>query len=240
MKKVLAWRVAGTLYRRRKTPGKKEKPMRVKNKTLASVAVLALAGSTVLAGAAAPAGNAATVPCGPDCRAPYAREWGGNLMGAVLNGIPRAGQPAVLYPIAPRRAEDWRLLDEGTVASLYKDGILGAAVGQTWPSSQAYEYEYTPLGIPTSWCLGTATTAGPGTPLTLQTCGSTSKTLWIPLLADLSGGFVPLINGSDTLTTAPYVMTGHGPGADLRTARLVKIAGTVAPTQMWRNAKGVL
>jgi len=214
--------------------------MRVKNKTLAGVAVLALAGSAIQAGASVPAGNAATVACGPVCRAPFARQWGANLMGAVLSGIPRGGQNAVLYPAAPRAAEDWHFLDEGTVAALYRDGVLGAAVGKTWPSYQAYEYEYTPLGAATSWCLGTAVPAGPGVPLTLQPCGSTSKVLWIPLLADRSGGYVPLMNGSDTLTAAPYVMTGHGPDANLTTARLVKISGTVDPVQMWANFKGVI
>jgi hypothetical protein len=238
MKNVFAWRVGGALYRWRKTPGKKEKPMRVKNKTLAGIAVLALAGSAILAGA--PAGNAATVACGPACKAPFARQWGANLIGAVLSGIPRHGQSVVLYPAAPRPAEDWQLLYEGTVATLYGDGIVGAAVGRTWPSYPAYEYEYTPAGTPTAWCLGTAVTAGPGTPLTLQLCGSTAKTLWIPLLADRSGGYVPLINGSDTLTTSPYVMTGHGPDANLSTARLVKVAGHVAPVQMWTNFPGVI
>jgi hypothetical protein len=240
MKNVLAWRVGGALYRWRKTPGTKEKPMRVTNKTLAGMAALALAGSAILAGASAPAGNAATVACGSACKAPFARQWGVNLIGAVLSGVPRHGQNAVLYPAAPRRAEDWQFEYQGTVAAFYRDGIVGAAVGKTWPSYPAYEYEYTPGGKPTSLCLGTAVTAGPGTPLTLQPCGSTAKTLWIPLLADRSGGYVPLINGSDTLTTSPYVMTGHGPDANLTTAGLVKVAGIVAPVQMWANAKGVI
>jgi hypothetical protein len=212
--------------------------MRVKNRTLAGLAVLALAGSAILAGA--PAGNAATVACGTACQAPYARQWGANLIGAVLSGIPRGGQNVVLYPAAPRPAEDWQFDYQGTVAALYHDGLVGAAVGKTWPSYPAYEYQYTPAGIPTGWCLGTAVTAGAGTPVTLQPCGVTVKTVWIPLLADRSGGYVPLINGSDTLATFPYVMTGHGPDANLTTAELVKVAGRVVPVQMWTNAKGVI
>jgi hypothetical protein len=35
-------------------------------------------------------------------------------------------------------------------------------------------------------------------------------------------------------------MTGHGPDANLTTAGLVKVAGHVAPVQMWANAKGVI
>jgi hypothetical protein len=214
--------------------------MRVKTKTLAGMAVLALAGSAILAGTAVPAGNAATVACGPVCKAPFARQWGANLIGAVLAGIPRVGQNAVLYPAAPRNAEDWQFLYQGTVAAFYEAGIVGPAVGETWPSYPAYEYEYTPAGTPTNLCLGTAVTAGPSTPLTLQPCGSTAKTLWIPLLADRSGGYVPLINGSDTRTTFPYVMTGHGPDTNLTTAGLVKIAGIVDPVQMWANFRGVI
>jgi len=214
--------------------------MRVMNKTLAGAAVLALAGSALLAATSASAGNAATVACGPVCKAPFARQWGANLIGAVRSGTPRAGQNAVLYPAAPRNAEDWQFLYQGTVAAFYADGIVGPVVGETWPSYPVYEYEYTPAGTPTSLCLGTAVTAGPGTPLTLQPCGSTAKTVWIPLLADRSGGYVPLINGSDTFATSPYVMTGHGPDANLTTARLVKVAGIVDPVQTWANFRGVI
>jgi hypothetical protein len=212
--------------------------MRVKNKTLAGVAVLALAGSALLAGA--PAGNAATVACGPTCKDPYARQWGANLIVAVASGVPMVGQSAVLYPAAPRRAEDWLLEYPGTVAEFYADGIVGAAVGKTWPSYPVYEYQYTPGGTETGLCLGTAVTAGPGTPLSLQPCGINAKTCWIPLLADRIGGYVPLISGTDTLTTSPYVMTGHGPGALLTTAGLVGVPGHAAPFQMWTNATGVI
>src|SRR5271154_6991224 len=133
-------------------PGKKEKPMRVKNKTLAGIAVLALAGSAMLAGTAAPAGNAATVACGPACKAPFARQWGANLIGAVLAGIPRAGQNAVLYPAAPRNAEDWQFLYQGTVAAFYEAGIIGAAVGKTWPSYPARRLPCSPAGPPRRRC----------------------------------------------------------------------------------------
>jgi hypothetical protein len=36
---------------------------------------------------------------------------------------------------------------------------------------------------------------------------SAATTLWIPLTADASGGFEPLINGSDTVVNTPYVLT---------------------------------
>ncbi len=80
------------------------------------------------------------------------------------------------------------LLPLGAVATLYADGIVGPAVGLTWPSDNAYEYEYTPDGTPSGLCMGVAVTAANGTPVTLQPCGITAKTVWITLSIDTIGG----------------------------------------------------
>ena len=60
-------------------------------------------------------------------------------------------------------------------------------------------------------CAGVGTTAGNGTPVALEPCGASSKTLWIEDSADsMTEGYLPLINGSDTNFSHPYVL--HYPG----------------------------
>jgi hypothetical protein len=143
--------------------------------------------------------------------------------------IPGKPQSVVLSAAGNVSSEDWHRVDEGTVAQFYAQGIVGAAVGQTWPSNEVYEFEYMPGGKYSELCLGTSVTAANGTPVVLQPCGINSKTLWIPLTSDASGRFVPAINGSDTLVNTPYVLTAGPVGASLTTAELSTVAGAFNP-----------
>jgi hypothetical protein len=59
-----------------------------------------------------------------------------------------------------------------------------------------------------------------------------SKTLWIALAADNIGGCKPLINGSDTVTGTPYVLTVTAGAGDLTTSKMDRKAGTVVHRQM--------
>jgi hypothetical protein len=128
---------------------------------------------------------------------------------------------------------------EGTVAYFYSVGIIGPAVGQTWPSDEAYEYRYAPDGVPDGLCLGLAATAADGTAVSLQPCGTSVRVLWVALAADRIGEYQPLINGSDTATGAPYVLTAGQLGAVLTTTQMYLVAGSVAPSQMWEARSGV-
>jgi hypothetical protein len=211
---------------------------RVKNKVFACLAALALTGGATVA-VSVPAGHAATVACGAACVAPYDQASGSGNVGAVSGGTAQIGQHVILSAAGPYSSEDWDLLPLADAATLYADGIVGAAVGTTWPSDFGYEYEYAPNGNPTALCLGTATTAGNGTAVTLQQCGITSKTVWIALAIDDIGGYQPMINGSDTVTSTPYVLTATT-GGKLTTKKMYLVAGTFAPEQMWANATGVL
>jgi len=213
---------------------------RVKNKIFGCLAALALVAGATVAAVAAPSGNAATPACGASCVALYAQASGSGYVSAVSGGTAQIGQHVILSAAGPLSSEDWQLLTIADVATLYADGIVGAAVGTTWPSDIGYEYEYAPNGVPTALCLGTATTAGQGTSVTLQQCGVTSKTLWIALAIDDIGGYQPMINGSDTVTSTPYVLTASGVGGKLTTKKLYLVAGTFAPEQMWANVTGVL
>jgi hypothetical protein len=216
--------------------------MSIRNTTLGRIATLTLVCGTgaAVAAVAIPPVNAATAACGANCTTLYVQRWGSGNVSAVALGTAKVGQAVILSPAGQYFWEDFRLDYQGTVALLYNAGIIGPAVGQTWPQDGVYEYDYAPNGSPTGLCLGTATTAANGTAVTLQPCGTSSKVLWIPLAADNIGGYEPMIAGSDTVTATPYVLTAGKPGQGLSTQELYLVAGTFAPLQMWKNLPGVL
>jgi hypothetical protein len=76
----------------------------------------------------------------------------------------------------------------------------------------AFEIEYTPDGSYSGLCAGVASTATQEEHVTLQECGASSKTVWAIDLYDnpfdsFVTGYAPLINGSDTNFSQPYVLT---------------------------------
>jgi hypothetical protein len=89
----------------------------------------------------------------------------------------------------------------------------------------AFEIEYTPLGQDSGLCVGVASTAVQEEGLTLQVCGASSKTVWAVDLYDqpidsFFRGYFPLINGSDTNFSQPYVMTYPQSGYPTDTPRV--------------------
>jgi hypothetical protein len=77
----------------------------------------------------------------------------------------------------------------------------------------AVENEYAPFGVDSGLCMGVAATAVTGEGVTLQPCGVSSKTVWILDTLDQqftdawAHGYIPLINGSDTNFSQPFVLT---------------------------------
>ena len=76
----------------------------------------------------------------------------------------------------------------------------------------AFEIEYTPDGVDSGLCVGVASTAVQEEDVTLQECGASSKTVWAVDVFDqpIESFFLhyyPLINGSDTNFSQPYVLT---------------------------------
>jgi hypothetical protein len=77
----------------------------------------------------------------------------------------------------------------------------------------AFENEYAPFGVESGLCLGVASTAVQGEGVTLQPCGVSAKTVWVLDTLDQSfttawaHGYIPLINGSDTNFSHPFVLT---------------------------------
>ncbi len=76
----------------------------------------------------------------------------------------------------------------------------------------AFEIEYTPNGAYSGLCVGVASSATQEEGVTLQECGASAKTVWAIDLFDnpfdsFITGYAPLINGSDTNFSQPYVLT---------------------------------
>jgi hypothetical protein len=77
----------------------------------------------------------------------------------------------------------------------------------------AVENEYAPFGVDSGLCMGVAATAFNDEGVTLQPCGVSAKTVWIldtldqQFTAAWAHGYIPLINGSNTNFSQPFVLT---------------------------------
>jgi hypothetical protein len=86
-------------------------------------------------------------------------------------------------------------------------------VSGIFPDDPAFEIEYAPYGVDSGYCMGVASTAFNDEGVTLQPCGVSSKTVWIVDTIDIAfsigfeHSYVPLINGSDTNFSQPFVLT---------------------------------
>jgi hypothetical protein len=245
--------------------------MSIKSKVLAAAATLTMVGGVGAAGAlTAGTASAATPSCGWSCLDLFSHQFGNhgspNYVVDVLRQGEKVGQPIILFRTANYDpAEDFTFAFQGTVADFFAAQMVspavwlhygGGAVG--FPNDFAFENEYAPFGVDSGLCLGVAATAFNDEGVTLQQCGVSSKTVWIVDTFDspttLFNGYVPLINGSDTNFSHPFVLTypnnsfptdtprpqltvtnitgsskGHGP-----------VLGTVNVNQLWGATFGVL
>jgi hypothetical protein len=77
----------------------------------------------------------------------------------------------------------------------------------------AVENEYAPFGVDSGLCMGVAATAFSDEGVTLQPCGVSSKTVWVLDTLDQqfttawAHGYIPLINGSNTNFSQPFVLS---------------------------------
>jgi hypothetical protein len=78
-----------------------------------------------------------------------------------------------------------------------------------YPDLYAWELQYAPYGVDSGLCAGLASTAVSGEKVTLQPCGVTSRTVWITDTVNAAGfrdDYVPVINGSDSNFSEPFVL----------------------------------
>ena len=246
--------------------------MSIKNKVLAAAATMTLIGGVGAMGTLT--ANAATPSCGGTCINYFSRDFGThkspNFVLDTLRQGEKVGQPQILFRTANfDPAEDYTISYQGTVSDFFAAGLVSAAVnlhygggalqyGSTtahFPNDNAFEVQYSPYGVDSGLCAGVAATAVAGEKVTLQPCGVSSKTVWIVDSADTTRhGYVPLINGSDTNFSQPFVLTYPSaayptdmPRAELYVTNLTGFqgvngypAGTINSNQLFGSDLGVL
>jgi hypothetical protein len=214
--------------------------MSIKRRVLAAAATMTMVGGVGAVGLL-PA-DAATPSCGASCVSGYGQEYGAPFVFDVLRQGEKAGQPVILFRASTADpAEDFTIADEGTVNTFYTTyGLVSAGLAKTYGTDTAYELAYAPYGVNSGLCVGVGSTAGDGTPVALEPCGASSKTVWVVDTANASGAYDPLINGSDTNFSHPFVL--HYPGSayptdmprpQLNTYTLQQYAG--APPTVYNN-----
>jgi hypothetical protein len=260
--------------------------MSIKSKAAAAAMTLSLAGGIGAVLMASPgSASAATPSCGSQCVDLFSKQFGShtspNFVVDSEGQGDKAGTPVILFRQSnSNQGEDFTVDNQGLVSEFYAAGLVSPAValhygctdavftyctnnGGVGVNDYAYEYMYSPYGAQSGLCIGVATTAAPGTKVSLQPCGLSGKTVWIRDNLDEStatdpNGDWPLINGSDTDFSEPYVLTYPGssyptdqPRPELYTTNLTGFsqganAGTpggdddVSSNQLWSWNYGVL
>ena len=155
----------------------------------------------------------------------------------VLRQGEKTGQPIILFRTANYDpALDWTVAFQGTVADFYAAKLVDAQTalhygcigGSNFPDCPfnvtgrgqngnsnylAFENEYAPFGVESGLCMGVAATAFQDEGVTLQPCGVSANTVWILDTLDQqftsawAHGYIPLINGSNTNFSQPFVLT---------------------------------
>jgi hypothetical protein len=192
--------------------------MSFKRKVAAAAATLTLVGGVGLAGAlTAGSASAATPSCGFRCIDVFSKQFGThahpNYVVDVYRQGERAGQKIILFRTANYDpAEDFTVAYQGTVADFYAAHMVSAALNLHYSNLPAFENEYAPFGVDSGLCMGVAVAAFDDEGVTLQPCGVSANTVWVLDYRDSwstfsHGGYVPLINGSDTNFSHPEVLT---------------------------------
>jgi hypothetical protein len=222
------------------TGRKRKYHMSIKKKVFAVAATMTMVGGVSAVGLAS--AFAGTPPCQGDCVTTISQEFGPGFVLDVLRQGEKAGQPLILFRGSNTDpAEDFTLSEQGTVAEFHTLGMVSNGLALNYGTLEAYEYEYAPYGVDSGLCMGVATTAGNGTPVVLEPCGMSGKTLWVADTNLELDGYVPAINGSDTNFSHPYVLhyPGNGYPTDMPRPALNTYAlqqysdGTVYNNEMW-------
>jgi hypothetical protein len=250
--------------------------MSIKSKVLAAAATLTLVSGVGVTGALTAGSAAAGTPsCGTSCINTFNKDFPpAGLTGGPASPIDvfrqseRVGNPIILFRSSNSDpALDWANAFQGTVADFFAAGLVSPAVAlhygalaKGFPDLNAFEIEYAPFGVNSGLCMGVAATAFQGEGVSLQPCGVSAKTVWIQDSFDNVHAFpgIPLINGSDTNFSHPFVLTYptnanpvDKPRAQVTVTNLTGFAqpgnggvlpviSTVSSTQLWLQTLGVL
>ena len=234
--------------------------MFIKSKVFAAAAAVTLvAGAGAAAAFTVGTASADTPACGDNCLDLFSNTFGTyaqpNFLLDVLRQGEKVGQPNILFRTSNTDpAEDFTIAFQGLVSDFSAAGLVSKALDlhyggagcedydfttatciTFYPDDDAVEIEYSPFGVDSGLCMGTATTAVNGTEVSLQPCGATAKTTWIlddadglnipapsptpsvtvvasgeirAIVPEASDGvYVPMINGSGVNFSHPAVLT---------------------------------
>jgi hypothetical protein len=194
--------------------------MSIKKKAFAVAATMTMVGGVSAVGLMS--AGASTPSCGDNCITGYGQEFSYGTPSLPLPGSQgfvfdvlrqgeKVGQPLILFRDSNSDpAEDFTYSDQGSVNDFNAAGLVSNQLAYNYGDLEAYELEYSPYGVDSGLCAGVGSTAGNGTPVALEPCGVSSKTVWVEDTYDGSDGYYPLINGSDNNFSHPYVL--HYPG----------------------------
>jgi len=248
---------------------------------LAAAAGLALTAGLAYAGTA----GAATPSCGSGCIDIFSRDFGTfhnpNFVLDVYRGGANVGQKIILFKQSNSdAAEDFSAEFDGLTSGFYAAGLVSSATALHWGCTSgsivgsngqqiacspgatddpAGEIEYAPRGADSGLCVGLAGNAFNMEKVTLQPCGVSSKTVWIVDTVDqarITSAGVPLINGSQSNFSHPYVLNYPRNGFPTDTPRpqlfvgmltgstqpggIFPVIGTINSNQLWSAVTGVL
>ena len=210
----------------------------IKRKVFAAVATLTLVGGVSAAGALS--ASAATPSCGPDCINVFSHNFGTyhnpQFVLDVYQQGQKVGQPVIMFRQSNADpGEDFTVTNEGFVSDFFAAGLVSSALNLHYGNGSlsagfdhyAFEDEYSPFGVESGLCVGVASTAVANEKVTLQPCGVSAKTVWVVDFLDacpfgtnpLYRGEAPVINGSDTNFSHPFVLTYPGNGYPTDTPR---------------------
>ena len=191
--------------------------MSFKAKLAAGAATFAMVGGGLgLAGTLT--ASAATPPCGNHCISLYPQKYGPHYYVDVYQQRAVAGNEVILFQGSNSDpALDFTFRYQGTVDSFYKNyGLVSAAFDKTYGNDAAFQFQYSPYGVNSGFCLSTwpGQVPQPGFKVRLEPCGSYSNSLWAvdqdaKYTSDhhsFSGFDEPLINGATNSFSNPEVL----------------------------------
>jgi hypothetical protein len=161
--------------------------------------------------------SAATPSCGSSCISLYTQKYGQHYFVDVYQGRAAAGQESILFQGSNSDpALDFTYAYEGTVNGFYHNyGLVTAAFAHTYGNDRAFEFQYSPYGLSSNFCLSTwpGVAPQPGYKVRLESCGQYSNTLWVADARNAvrdrhsaGGSDVPLINGATNSFSNPEVL----------------------------------
>jgi hypothetical protein len=164
--------------------------------------------------------SAATPSCGSSCVSLFTQKYGPQYMVDVYQQRAVAGNESILFQKSNSDpALDFTFHYSGTVTSFYNQyGLVTANFAHTYGSDPAFQFQYSPYGVNSGFCLSTwpGEAPQPGYKVRLESCGQYSNTLWAADIGNQvtdhhSTAFgshhdVPLINGATNTFSNPEVL----------------------------------